>query len=295
MFRHQGFAAAVAATAGLLMLAACTEDDDTGRITLAVTDAPVDGATSVVVEFTGVELKRSGGTETFEFDEPRSIDLLALTGDESLDLLEGQIVPAGSYQWISLKVNAERSSTDSFIELDDGSMHSLWIPSGAQSGLRLVQGFTVAVGGTSDFTVDFDLRKSVHDPEGSFPDYVLRPALRLVDNLEVGTIVGTVDPSLVTEGCEAAVYAFTGSGVTPDDEDPDDAQTDPITSTQIELDDATGIFGFEIGFLEAGDYTLAFTCEADMDDPAADDEITFSATDDATVSAGEITEVGLGS
>ncbi|MBW3567908.1 MAG: DUF4382 domain-containing protein, partial [Proteobacteria bacterium] len=50
-------------------------------MSLGVTDAPVDSATRVVVEFTGVSAKRAGGQATvFDFDTPRQIDLLALQG-----------------------------------------------------------------------------------------------------------------------------------------------------------------------------------------------------------------------
>lgn len=71
----------------VLGLAACDSGgDDTGSVSVGVTDAPVDGATNVWVEFTGVTLKHKHegkGEISFDFTTPRVIDLLALQGDAS--------------------------------------------------------------------------------------------------------------------------------------------------------------------------------------------------------------------
>ena len=92
-------------------------------------------------------------------------------------------------------------ASDSFIELDDGSIHPLFIPSGNQTGLKLIRGFIIGAGSTHNFTIDFDLRKSVIHPPGLGEPYLLKPVLRMVNNLEVGTIEGTVAPALVVDGC----------------------------------------------------------------------------------------------
>ncbi|MEO7557475.1 MAG: DUF4382 domain-containing protein, partial [Gammaproteobacteria bacterium] len=144
----------------------------TGTMSLAVTDAPVDGATKVVVEFTGVEVKStSGGRLNFDFPAPRQIDLLALNGGGSEILLDQVTLPAGNYNFLRLKVNAQNDGVnDSFIELDDGSVHELTIPTADTRGLQIGNHFTIAAGGESDFTVDFDLRKSVTNPPGQNGD-----------------------------------------------------------------------------------------------------------------------------
>ena len=77
----------------------------------------------------------------------------------------------------------------------------------------------MAAGSISNFTIDFDLRKSVIAPPGQAPNYLLKPVLRMVDNLQVGAIAGTVDAALVTADCSPQVYIFTGAGVVPDDLD----------------------------------------------------------------------------
>ncbi|HWP94208.1 MAG TPA: DUF4382 domain-containing protein [Gammaproteobacteria bacterium] len=273
-------------------LAGCHDADDTGLFSLSVSDAPVDNATAVVVEFTGVEIKPQDGTSlTFTFETPRQIDLLALHGGGSATLLDGVEVPAGAYEWIRLDVNAQQSVIDSYIMLEDGSQHSLWIPSGAETGLKLVQGFVVPVGGSADFTIDFDLRKSVLNPAGLGGDYILRPALRLVDNAQVGAIAGTVATSLIDSACTPAVYVFSGADSVPDDVDGDSG--DPLTSARVELNTGTGEYEYRAAFLAPATYTVSFTCDAEQDDPALDDVLSFSGTQNATVVADQTTTVNF--
>ena len=71
-------------------------------------------------------------------------------------------------------------------------------------------------------------------PPGLGEPYLLKPVLRLVNNLEVGTIDGTVVAGLIVEGCEPAVYLFTGADVVPDDVG---SATPPLASTAVTLDD----------------------------------------------------------
>ena len=129
---------------------------DTGTLNLSVTDAPVDNATQVLVQFTGVtgdaiDFSLSGESQTCEdfldgIDPAptpggeasvRCIDLLAFQGNASSSLLREEELNAGGYAWMRLDVDAERGTMDSIIVLDDGSEESLYIPSGSQSGLKL--------------------------------------------------------------------------------------------------------------------------------------------------------------
>jgi hypothetical protein len=261
----------------------------TGRINLRITDSPVTSAERVVVQFTGLEITRVGAAQPEVFDFPaRQIDLLALDGGGSEILLANETLPAGEYESIRLKVNAGRNGSDSFIELDDGSIHPLFIPSGNQSGLKLIRGFTIGAGSTNDFTIDFDLRKSVVRPPGLGEDYLLKPVLRLVNNLEVGTIDGTVANALVVDGCVPSVYLYTGAGIVPDDLG---SVTPPLASTAVNLDNATGAYRFRLGFVPVGASTVAFTCAADDDTAEADEAIVFATPLNATVTAGQTTTV----
>jgi hypothetical protein len=182
-------------------------------------------------------------------------------------------------------VNAEQNVKDSYIVIN-GEEFELRIPSGAESGLKLNRGFVVPVAGEANFTIDFDLRKSVHDPVGT-SDYILRPTLRIVDNTETGTLSGSIDASFFSSGsCNGAVYVFDGSVDTPDDEDGEGYGPDPITSALVNDD---GVYSYEVAFLSAGDYLIAFTCDALADDPTVDDDsttVSFLSSATVTINAG---------
>lgn len=299
----------ILATAAAALLAACGGSDgsteQTGFLTVGVTDAPVDFAATVVVQFTGVELKPKGGP-AFSIDfSPESPDLLELQGTDRLLLLDGEEVPAGEYEWLRLKVNADPNvGGDSYLELAlGGEQCELRIPSGEATGLKLVRGFTVGVGAITDFTIDFDLRKSIVAPPGQTTPvdscgnqaYLLKPALRIVDNLQVGSISGSVDGGLIGTACASPneapypgrVYLYgpvpDGETLLPDDYDGvvDDVNgDDPIASAWVDKD----TFRYEIGFVPAGEtYLVAYTCDLDETGVDADAPVTPPATGETVV------------
>ena len=249
-----------------------------GTLDLRITDAPIDAAAEVVVVFTGVELHSASGDDVrIEFPNPRSIDLLTLQDGVTSALTDGLTVPAGDYQWMRLMVSAEKNSqSSSYIKLLTGEQYPLWIPGGAESGLRLVRPFTVAQGGTTRLLIDFDLRKSIVAPPGQDPTYILRPALRVLDELQAGTIEATVDLAALAaaqlgEGapvgeCAAGVYLFAGGAATPDDQDGEDADgAAPVIYEPVAYDGANPLVTATIPFVEVGTYTLAATCDFDVD------------------------------
>lgn len=268
------------------LLAACGGSSSgstagTGTFSLGITDGPVDNATSVVIEFTGVSIKPADGeVRTFTFTEAKQIDLLQLQGTASEGLLTGETVASGAYQWIRLHVNAARDGVmDSYMMMDNGEQIELYVPSGGETGLKLVSGFTVAAGGGVDFTIDFDLRKSITNP-GGMPSAILKPALRIVDNLVVGSITGTVSETLVGEKCadatldDGSVYVYSGASATP--MDIQGTASDPLVTALVHLVD--GAYTYEVGFLPEGDYTVTYSCDAGIDDIATADTLSFAAT-----------------
>ncbi len=276
----------------------------TGQISLNITDAPVDAAEAVVVSFSSVTLKGKGELEDqiFEFDEAKSIDLMKLQGVASQPLLEAVTVPAGTYNGITLGVNAELDSQlDSYITLLDGTSYELYVPSGSKSGLKLNKSFTVAVNSDSIavsdesvYTIDFDLRKSIVQPPGQFnpddePAYFLKPVLRFVQNIETGAIQGEISAGLLTaDNCSDAdpdtgnaVYVYQGADVIPDDIDGELAE--PITTSLVKNESS---YQYEVGYLEAGEYTVAFTCRADEEIDAEDNDLQFSTAINVVVEEG---------
>jgi hypothetical protein len=269
-----------------------------GQMKLAVGDAPVDGAQAVVVKFTGIELTADSGSPVdINFAQPKTIDLLSQSGTASAVLFD-QPVPAGSYGQIRLMVVADGDPSNSYITLSDGSMHGLQIPSGSQTGLKLVSGFMVPSSGVVDYTIDFDLRQAITCPPGQAPACILKPALRLVDNTTVGNIQGVVSNTLVPGGCTPGVYLYSGTVTAPEDMN----STAPATDTNQPLGSKVPVatsqppFYYQFTFLAPGTYTVAFTCQAAHDNPDQADAavVKFSPIKTGiTVAANQTTKVDI--
>jgi len=250
-----------------------------GQMSLAVSDAPVDGAQAVVVKFTGIELTaNSGNPVDITFAQPKTIDLMTQSGTASA-VLFNQPIAAGSYGQIRLVVVADGNPSNSYIVLSDGTMHGLQVPSGSETGLKLVTGFTVPSSGVVDYTIDFDLRQAITCPPGQAPACFLKPVERLVDNTTVGNIQGVVSASLVPTGCTPGVYLYSGTVTAPEDMNSTAPPTDtnqPLAS-KVPVANSQPPYYYQFTFLPPGSYTVAFTCQAALDNPdKADGAVIFN-------------------
>ncbi len=200
---------------------------------------------------------------------------------------------------------------DSWVEISDSDVFPLYVPSGSQTGLKLVSGFVVPVGGDVDFVIDWNLANAVHAPSGQDQNYLIRPALRITNRAEVGTIMGIVDSTRIDENnsanCEGGnrVYLFEkpdGADTLEDDMDAlvDDGRADVLTTAMVTYDVNDDAWKFVIGFVSPGNYTVAFTCSSSKDDSMRDDypdnadsNFDFASRADVTVETGTTTDVTL--
>ncbi len=268
----------------------------TGFLNLSISDAPIKDATKVCVRFDGVELKHAGSDdkEAIDFEQPVVVNLLDYQGANSHPIVTGAEVPAGEYEWIRLKVAAERDQSggandsdptsemcdyeteNSYLVRESSGVYNLYIPSGSQRGLQLIKDIIIAVNRTGDYTAEWDLGKSFNGPPGQLPDVMMKPVVKLVANNEVGTLVGGVADELIAwEACDAefapSVYVF-DDGVEPNAfDDPfavDDAVATGFVDQQMQ-EDGSMQWRYSIGFLLAGNYEVAYTCNGDLFVPLA--------------------------
>ena len=141
-----------------------------GHVDLRLTDAPGDFE-HVNIVVTEVSIHRSGGGwERLETDST-TFDLIQLQNGVDTTLASAE-VPAGHYTQIRL-VLGQGSNL-----VVNGETHPLEIPSGTESGFKLLGPFDVPEGGTIDMTVDFNAARSViKNTDGT---YMLRPVLKLI-------------------------------------------------------------------------------------------------------------------
>lgn len=304
----------------LLSLAACggsSEDDKPTQFSLSVSDAPVDSADAVIACFSAVELVGNGGEPvTFLVGESGNtvaandeckdadgdvvpntfgVDLMSYTGSDSAALISGAGVEPGTYGQLRLIM-----AQGSYVQVGEEQ-----IPLSVPSNELKFDSVTLDAGGNVAYTVEFDLRQALVNPVGQ-AGYFLKPrGVRLVNNLEVGHIEGTVAEALLIENsCTvapgdvtepvAAVYLYQGSDLDISTlADVGGAETnEPYAVTAVYFD-GVSVYDFSIGYVAVGDYTAAWSCQTE-DDPEADDVITFNGTVNVSVNGEEaVTEVNI--
>ncbi len=198
------FATALGALMTLGGVTGCSDSTNPGQpqygtLRMNLVDAPADlqGVESLVVIFSRVIVHRSAEADsahegwftiladTLPEDE-RTFDLLQLVNGVFATLGEVEL-EAGHYTQV--RIMLERA-----VLTVDGVVQSLFIPSGDETGIKLVGGFSVAPDVVTDLTVDFDVARSLIEAPPGSGNYILRPTIRLVQSALAGAIAGTVTP-----------------------------------------------------------------------------------------------------
>ncbi|MGI1678250.1 MAG: DUF4382 domain-containing protein [Cellvibrionaceae bacterium] len=251
--------------------------DAQGELTLNITDAPIDDADSVNITITGFKVKEVDNDTLIDIqlDNSETIDLLDYVGTDSEEILDDYSLPVGEYEAITLVLDESLSNISI-----DGSQYEIPIAVGSEAGLSVDVKFTIEDDSDFDFTLDFDLRKSIVETttDPLLRTFELQPTLRVVRSDRAAHIVGTVTSNLATQSsCDNngtsnsegnVVYVFDGSGADIQDYQGNDG--DPITSAIVEKNSNQG-YDYTVGFLEPGTYVLAFTCDGTIDDFDSDD------------------------
>lgn len=273
------------ALAASVFMASCDEGTITTDLATEVPANP--DIRQVVAPFLGVEFRLSGGgTERIELKSSEPIDLMAFTIGDPLRLLTDEELPEGTYTGVRLLFDTE--DTDNAFVIDGiGGERTLTIEDGeyAEMNFRVEED----EGSEEALTLMLDLRLSLRVDDDD--EYRLLPVLRSVRTEDAGEIQGTIRASCLTEDIDTspAVYLFEGNDVTPDDYDGADAE--PIATAPVEL--IGDRFTYTLRFLPEGDYTIAFSCDAQEEDPQTDDEIDFDITENVDLREGETLERDL--
>lgn len=294
---------------------------------LRLTDAPVDGMVAVVLSFTEVHVHNAKNqVSRYRFDVPHSVNLLELQGSKTADLLIDMPLDDGDYRDIRLLV--DDAPMANYVDLGaGGGPVELEVKDGSTTGIMIEDKFSVSSSRPASLVLDFDLRQSVRP--GKSGGYELIPEIRLVSQGDSGHIRGKVDPALLSSARQCsdndvdtfnAVYVFSGHNARLEDIDQSGktgksakstksmkstkstkavksikstkANSDykgPIATTVVKYDRTSMSYLYEAAFLPPGKYTVAVTCNADLEDlDKGGDNLGFFGVRNATVKVTDI-------
>jgi hypothetical protein len=271
-----------------IMIAGCGggSSASTGTLSISLMDRPVDGVTELYVTISEVWIKPQGSGPAVQVpmtSTPLTVNLLALNDGNASVLVDEAVISADSYNWIELKIE-DANISESYAMTTVGGMVpvDVDVPSGK---IRLVSGFDVGPNQALRFLFDWDVRKGLTEAVGRNL-YLLRPAFRILDVDEYGSLSGTIsaDTIMLDATCQGVadptmgkvVYIFEGD-VTPDDIDginPDPLTTVDAVPRVVTSEAANSDYDYRT-ILMPGNYTVAFTCLGDTDDDEESEELDF--------------------
>lgn len=227
MFKYKSFF--YSALSAAMLFIGCGSDSSVstntqnGTFKMHLTDAPGDYE-AVNVTFAEISANIDGEWITVQ-SNAQTVNLLEWNNGKSMVLGEADI-PAGQYSQVRLII-------DNATVVKDGQTHTLDVPSGAQSGLKLNTNFEVVSGSTYELLLDFDANRSVVET-GASNKFILKPTIRTAPLAITGSISGTVSS---TANVPVAL-ALSGS--------------DTVTTTVVDTTSGE----FQLAFLPPGNYTV---------------------------------------
>lgn len=205
----------------LFILAACGGSSNatpstTGTLSLSLTDATLYQYQAVYVTIdevsvhvgatmtggtTGMGPADDGGGEWKIVPTPKqTVNLLELVNGVLLELGLTEL-EAGHYTQLRLLIGGTPDSGQNvfgnphpfanYIIDENDVAHSLKVPSGMQSGIKLVRGFDIYAGEITELILDFDAAKSVVKA-GNSGKWLLKPTIKVLDTRQYAVINGTV-------------------------------------------------------------------------------------------------------
>ncbi len=198
------------AAASIASLAGCGSSLGSGTLNVRLVDAPGDFQ-QINLHVLRVEIHgTSGGWQTLGTPDT-TVNLLSLHDGVTATLVNGATIHAGTYTQMRLVLGSGNT-----VKLADGTVHDLDVPSGQQSGVKLLASFTVEPNTTKDVFIDFDGAHSIMlHSTGASAKYILRPVVHAFDKLMTGAILGTLTDAQTASGLPGVVVtaqSVDGSG-----------------------------------------------------------------------------------
>jgi hypothetical protein len=157
----------------------------TGTLSLGLTDVPGDYL-NVFVTIDEVQVNHeTEGWETLTgLNLPQTFDLMTLQNGVIAPL--GAVdIEAGHYNQMRLILSSDPGANYLVIEGEEGEPDEevdLKVPSGLQTGIKIVQGFDIEVAGSTELTLDFNAEKSIVQA-GKSGKWLLKPTIKVLETI----------------------------------------------------------------------------------------------------------------
>jgi hypothetical protein len=228
----------------------------TGTVSLNLTDATINGVKAVYVTIEEVSVHKDGANGWEVIAEPnRTYNLLELVNGvrEELGIA---VLEAGHYTQLRMKVGEQRdhgmntlSETHpygNYVIDNSDEYQELKIPSGYQTGVKVVCGFDINENQTTELILDFDASRSIVEA-GSSENLLLKPTIRVFELDEYSIIRGTVtDGYTGLQGVLVSAQIF----------DPDPAAGDAKDGVMVRASTTTDASGSYAIFVAPGTYSI---------------------------------------
>jgi hypothetical protein len=150
---------------------------ETGRIQVLLVDDPLEGATAANVTITRVELIGADDGPVVLSSEEQAFNLLLLQDGVSAVLADLD-VEAGRYS--QMRVHVAREAT---LEFGDEESYDLTIPSGTETGIKILVPLEIPADGLVQVTLDFDVYESFvpqghQAAPGGSRNFIFRPVIK---------------------------------------------------------------------------------------------------------------------
>jgi hypothetical protein len=231
-------------------------ESNTGRLSLGLIDAATDDFQAVYVTIQDVAVHKSGANSASWItvaSPEKTYNLLELVNGvmEQLGLTE---LDTAHYTQLRLLLGDTPSGTTNILGnphpyanyvIDySGVTTELKVPSGYQTGIKLVHGFDITAGVTTELVLDFDATKSIVSA-GNSGKILLKPTIKVLDALTSPVISGTV---------MTGVTGLSGVYISAQVYDPDTA--DPEDEVTVSTGTISGVSGNYSLTLDPGTYNL---------------------------------------
>ena len=207
----------------------------------------------------GEENGNSGWQTPLTLDPPKTFNLL--------DLVNGVVAPlgeveleAGKYNQMRLildeKKPAEHPFANYLILTGDPEPIELKVPSGPQTGIKIVNGFIIEANQPTDLILDFDAHKSIVQAGKNRDKWLLKPTIKVLETVTYvrGTVYDSDSVNAWIEGATVSAQIYT-----PPPDDPPPAGWDIFNEVFVEGATVTDILG---------DYFIHLPLFADEESPS---------------------------